>query len=304
MNTETKEMMNNKKRGIILMLIFAFSLAVQTVLLKKAGHMPVAEKTVYRNSIAALFAFFYIAKTKGFKNNRAMFFGNKKNILGLSLRSICGIVGIVLNLYALQYLLAPNATMIQDLSIFFVIIFSYLFLGEKVKLWQLALICLGFIGAIFVVNPNSSKFLLVPSIAALIGAAMNGGDSATMRYLGDKCDPVTVVFFYNFISSIILLPFMVIYYKHLSLHTTIYLILAGLSYIIVEFSLITAYKYAPARDIALFRYTDVIFTAILTFFVWGKLPSTTNIIGYVIIAVAAILLLLYKNSATDSVKIS
>lgn len=304
MNTETKEMMNNKKKGIILMLIFAFSLAVQTVLLKKAGHMPVAEKTVYRNSIAALFAFFYIAKTKGFKNNSAMFFGNKKNILGLSLRSICGIVGIVLNLYALQYLLAPNATMIQDLSIFFVIIFSYFFLGEKVKLWQIALICLGFIGAIFVVNPNSSKFLLVPSIAALIGAAMNGGDSATMRYLGDKCDPVTVVFFYNFISSIILLPFMVIYYKYLSLHTTIYLILAGLSYIIVEFSLITAYKYAPARDIALFRYTDVIFTAILTFFVWGKLPSTTNIIGYVIIAVAAILLLLYKNSATDSVKIN
>ncbi len=304
MNTETKEMMNNKKKGIILMLIFAFSLAVQTVLLKKAGHMPVAEKTVYRNSIAALFAFFYIAKTKGFKNNSAMFFGNKKNILGLSLRSICGIVSIVLNLYALQYLLAPNATMIQDLSIFFVIIFSYFFLGEKVKLWQIALICLGFIGAIFVVNPNSSKFLLVPSIAALIGAAMNGGDSATMRYLGDKCDPVTVVFFYNFISSIILLPFMVIYYKHLSLHTTIYLILAGLSYIIVEFSLITAYKYAPARDIALFRYTDVIFTAILTFFVWGKLPSTTNIIGYVIIAVAAILLLLYKNSATDSVKIN
>ncbi len=304
MNTETKEMMNNKKKGIILMLIFAFSLAVQTVLLKKAGHMPVAEKTVYRNSIAALFAFFYIAKTKGFKKNSAMFFGNKKNILGLSLRSICGIVGIVLNLYALQYLLAPNATMIQDLSIFFVIIFSYFFLGEKVKLWQIALICLGFIGAIFVVNPNSSKFLLVPSIAALIGAAMNGGDSATMRYLGDKCDPVTVVFFYNFISSIILLPFMVIYYKHLSLHTTIYLILAGLSYIIVEFSLITAYKYAPARDIALFRYTDVIFTAILTFFVWGKLPSTTNIIGYVIIAVAAILLLLYKNSATDSVKIN
>lgn len=304
MNNETNGMMNNKRKGIILMLVFAFSLAVQTVLLKKAGHIPVAEKTVYRNSIAALFAFFYIAKTKGFKNNRAMFFGTKKNILGLSLRSLFGIVGITLNLYALQYLLVPNATMIQDLSIFFVIIFSYIFLGEKVKLWQICLICVGFIGAIFVVDPDSSKFVLVPSIAALIGAAMNGGDSATMRYLGNKCDPVTVVFFYNFVSSIILLPFMIIYYKHLSLHTTIYLILAGLCYIIVEFSLITAYKYAPARDIALFRYTDVIFSAILAFFVWGKLPSTTNVIGYVIIAVAAILLLLYKNPTSDSKKVN
>ncbi|MGL5614792.1 MAG: DMT family transporter [Sarcina sp.] len=285
--------MNNKTKGILLMLLFAFSLSVMTVLLKIAGHIPVAEKTVYRNSIAAIFAFFYILKKYGFKN-KSMYIGNRKNILGLSLRSLFGIVGITANLYALQYLLVSNATMIQDLSIFFVIIFSYVFLGEKVKLWQIALICVGFIGAIFVVDPAGGKFMLVPSLAALLGAAMNGGDSATMRYLGDKCDPVTIVFFYNFVSSIILLPFMIIFYKHLSLHTTIYLILAGLCYIVVEFTLIYAYKFAPARDIALFRYTDVIFAAILGFLVFGKLPTVVNIIGYIIIAVAAILLLLYN----------
>lgn len=275
------------------MLLFAFSLAVMTVLLKIAGHIPVAEKTVYRNSIAAIFAFFYILKKYGFKD-KSMYIGNRKNILGLSLRSIFGIIGITANLYALQYLLVSNATMIQDLSIFFVVIFSYIFLGEKIKLWQIALICVGFVGAIFVVDPTGGKFMLIPSLAALLGAAMNGGDSATMRYLGDKCDPVTLVFFYNFISSIILLPFMIIYYKPLSLHTTIYLILAGLCYIVVEFTIINAYKFAPARDIALFRYSDVIFSAILGFLVFGKLPTTFNIIGYIIIAVAAILLLLYN----------
>lgn len=285
--------MSNKTKGIISMLIFAFSLSVMTVLLKVAGHVPVAEKTVYRNSIAALFAFLFILKKYGLKK-KSMFFGTRKNILGLSLRTLFGIVGITLNLYALQYLLVSNATMIQDLSIFFVIIFSYIFLGEKVKLWQVALVVFGFIGAIFVVDPESTKFLLVPSLAALAGAAMNGGDSVTMRYLGDKCDPVTLVFFYNFISSIILLPFMIIYYKPLSLHTTIYLILAGLCYIIVEFSIILAYKFAPARDIALFRYTDVIFTAILGFLVFGKLPTLFNIIGYIIIALSAIALILYK----------
>lgn len=285
--------MNNKTKGILLMLLFAFSLAVMTVLLKIAGHIPVAEKTVYRNSIAAIFAFFYILKKYGFKD-KSMYIGNRKNILGLSLRSIFGIIGITANLYALQYLLVSNATMIQDLSIFFVVIFSYIFLGEKIKLWQIALICVGFVGAIFVVDPTGGKFMLIPSLAALLGAAMNGGDSATMRYLGDKCDPVTLVFFYNFISSIILLPFMIIYYKPLSLHTTIYLILAGLCYIVVEFTIINAYKFAPARDIALFRYSDVIFSAILGFLVFGKLPTTFNIIGYIIIAVAAILLLLYN----------
>lgn len=285
--------MNNKTKGIILMILFALSLSIMSTFLKLAGHMPVAEKTVYRNSIAALFAFIYIVKKHGFKD-KSMFWGNRKNILGLGLRTIFGIIGICLNLYALQYLLLPNATIIQDLSIFFVVIFSYIFLGEKIKLWQVILIVIGFIGAVFVVNPDSTKFVLLPSIAAILGAMMNGGDSATMRYLGDKCDPVTLVFFYNFLSSIILLPFMIIFYKPLAMHTIIYLILAGLMYIIVEFTLILAYKYAPARDIALFRYSDIIFSAILGFLVFNKIPSLMEIVGYIIIIVAAILLILYR----------
>ena len=285
--------MNNKTKGIILMILFALSLSIMSTFLKLAGHMPVAEKTVYRNSIAALFAFIYIVKKHGFKD-KSMFWGNRKNILGLGLRTIFGIIGICLNLYALQYLLLPNATIIQDLSIFFVVIFSYIFLGEKIKLWQCVLIVIGFIGAVFVVDPDSTKFLLLPSIAAILGAMMNGGDSATMRYLGDKCDPVTLVFFYNFLSSVILLPFMIIFYKPLAMHTIIYLILAGLMYIIVEFTLILAYKYAPARDIALFRYTDIIFSAILGFLVFNKIPSFMEVIGYIIIVIAAILLLLYR----------
>lgn len=285
--------MNNKTKGIILMILFALSLSIMSTFLKLAGHMPVAEKTVYRNSIAALFAFIYIVKKHGFKD-KSMFWGNRKNILGLGLRTIFGIIGICLNLYALQYLLLPNATIIQDLSIFFVVIFSYVFLGEKIKLWQVILIVIGFIGAVFVVDPDSTKFVLLPSIAAILGAMMNGGDSATMRYLGDKCDPVTLVFFYNFLSSIILLPFMIIFYKPLAMHTIIYLILAGLMYIIVEFTLILAYKYAPARDIALFRYSDIIFSAILGFLVFNKIPSLMEIVGYIIIIVAAILLILYR----------
>ena len=290
--------MNKTKKGIILMILFAFSLSVMTVFLKKAGHMPVAEKVVYRNSIAAIFAFVFIAVKHGFKD-KTRFTGNRKNILGLSLRSLFGVVGICLNLYALQYLLVPNATMIQDLSIFFVIIFSYLFLGEKVKLWQIGLVCLAFLGAFFVVDPQGAKFAILPAAAAILGAAMNGGDSTTMRYLGNKCDAVTLVFFYNFISAVVLLPFMIYFYQPLGLTTIIYLVLAGLCYIVVEFTIILAYKYAPARDIAIFRYTDVIFSAILGFMVFGKLPSLSNLLGYSLILAAAIILITCKNKLSS-----
>ena len=83
-------------------------------------------------------------------------------------------------------------------------------------------------------------------------------------------------------------------YKVLSLHTTIFLILAGVFYTVVDFTIVLAYKYAPGREIAIFSYVDVVFSAALGFAVFGTFPKVTAIIGYVIIIAAAILLVLYN----------
>lgn len=297
--TEKLNNLDNKTKGLIYILIFGLFLAIMNTFLKSAGSIPVAEKTVYRNGICAIAGFIAVAKTYGFKD-KSRYFGNKKNILGLSMRTICGILGITANLYALQYLILSTASVLQDLSVFFVVIFSFIFLREKVKLWQVILICTGFIGALVVINPTSAKFAIVPSLAAIFGAAMNGGDAVSMRFLGKKASPSTVVFFYNFVSAIVLTPFMFLDYKVLSMHTTIFLILAGLCYIVVEFAMVSAYKYAPGREIAIFSYVDVVFSAILGFIVFGTFPRVTAIIGYAIIIISAILLVLYNFKIKDS----
>lgn len=285
--------LDNKIKGLIYILIFGLFLAITNTLLKSAGHIPVAEKTVYRNGICAIAGFIAVAKAYGFKD-KSRYFGNKQNILGLSIRTICGILGITANLYALQYLILSTASVLQDLSVFFVVIFSFIFLREKIRLWQIILICVGFLGALVVINPTSVKFAIAPALAAIFGAAMNGGDAVSMRFLGKKASPSTVVFFYNFVSAIILTPFMLMDYKVLSLHTTIFLILAGVFYTVVDFTIVLAYKYAPGREIAIFSYVDVVFSAALGFIVFGTFPKVTAIIGYVIIIAAAILLVLYN----------
>lgn len=291
--------LDNKTKGLIYILIFGLFMAIMNTFLKSAGHIPVVEKTVYRNGICAIAGFIVVAKTYGFKD-KGRYFGNKKNIFGLSMRTICGILGILANLYALQYLILSTSSVLQDLSVFFVVIFSFVFLRERVKLWQVALICIGFVGALVVINPSSAKFTLVPALAAIFGAAMNGGDAVTMRFLGKKASPSTVVFFYNFVSAVILTPFIFLDYKILSVHTTIFLILAGLCYIVVEFAMVSAYKYAPGREIAIFSYVDVVFSAALGFIVFGTFPKVTTLIGYVIIIVAAILLVLYNFKLKDN----
>lgn len=293
--------LDNRKKGLIYIILYAISIALMNTLLKLAGPIPPTEKIVYKSFICIIGGFIVIAKTYGFKD-KGRFIGNKKNIFGLSIRTICGLTGGTTNIYALQYLILSTSSVIQDLSVFFLVIFSFIFLKEKIKFWQVVLICVGFVGAVFVINPSSAKFVLTPSLAAIFGSAMNAGDSVSMRYLRKTASPSTIVFFYNVACAVVLTPFMLMDYKVLTIKAMTYLLLSGVCYLVVEFAITSAYKYAPAREIAIFSYIDVIFSAVLGFIVFGSLPTIISIIGYIIILAAAITLVLYNSKTTDSSK--
>ena len=67
-----------------------------------------------------------------------------------------------------------------------------------------------------------------------------------------------------------------------------FLILAGVAATLGQFGITTAYKFAPAKEISVFDYTQVIFAAILGILFLGETPHTLSIIGYVIIIGTAI----------------
>ena len=67
------------------------------------------------------------------------------------MRSIGGTGGIKCNFYAIDHLVIADASMLNKLSPFFVLIFSYLILKEKVKLYQGRCIIVAFIGSLFVI---------------------------------------------------------------------------------------------------------------------------------------------------------
>jgi drug/metabolite transporter (DMT)-like permease len=69
----------------------------------------------------------------------------------------------------------------------------------------------------------------------------------------------------------------------------LYLILAGVSASLGQFSITTAYKYAPAKEISVFDYTQVVFAALLGFAFLGQVPVPMSIIGYTIIICMAVL---------------
>ncbi len=112
--------------------------------------------------------------------------------------------------------------------------------------------------------------------------------------------PVIVCFFSVF-STIILFPLMLSSYKPMEPKQWLYLILCGLSATGGQLGITAAYTHAPAKEISVFDYSQVVFAAIWGIIIFGEVPDLYSIIGYIIIIATAIVKWYYglkKSSST------
>ena len=279
--------LSDRVKGIIFITFSAFGFAAMSAFVKLAGDLPSFQKTFFRNLVSCIIALAFIIK------NKESFFGKKDSQKLLILRSTLGTIGIVLNYYSIDRLILSDANMLNKLSPFFVIIFSALFLGEKINLKQMISIIIAFMGVIFIIKPTFNIDIF-PFIVGILGAVFAAGAYTCLRILGSKEKHYTVVFYFSLFSLIVIFPFMLAVYKPMSMSQLIYLLLAGVFASIGQFGITIAYKYAPAKEISIFDYSNIIFSAIISFMIFGVLPDVLSFIGYGIIFAASLYMFIYN----------
>ena len=278
---------NDRSKGVFFIIMSAFGFAMMSAFVKLSGDLPSLQKTFFRNIIAVLVAASMIIK------NKDNFFGKKENQKLLILRSTLGTIGILFNFYAIDKLVLSDANMLNKLSPFFSIIFSTIFLKERMKGKEGIVVgtaCTGaFIGALFIIKP-SFNLQTIPALIGLLGGVSAAGAYTCVRALGNREKPNTIVFYFSFFSSIVTFPLMLGVYKPMSITQLLYLILAGVFASLGQFGITLAYKYAPAKEISIFDYTNIIFSAIISLVFFGVLPDLISIVGYIIIFLASFLI--------------
>lgn len=247
-----------------------------TLFVKLSGELPSIQKTFFRNIVSAVIAFFFVIY------HRESLFGKKENQIVLLGRSIFGTLGIVFLFYAIDHLVMSDADMLNKMSPFLVIIFSAIFLKEKVLPFQIVTIVFAFIGMLLIVKPSFSVDVM-PYMVGVMSAIFAAAAYTLLRVLGNREKFYTVVFYFSFFSTVVLLPFLIIFYEPMTAQQWTYLLLAGVFATVGQFGITLAYKYAPAKDISIFTYSTVIFTTILSFTVFGEGPDKLSIIGYAVI---------------------
>lgn len=283
--------MSKKNKGIIFIIMAAFFFALMGVFVRAAGDLPSVQKSFFRNIVAFIFAAAVLAKKKIWIVNP------KKNMGRLLLRSLFGTVGILCNFYAVDHLVLADATMLNKMSPFFAIIFSYLILKENVKPVQIFCVIGAFLGSLFIIKPSFTSMEFLPSLIGLLGGLGAGIAYTMVRSLGERGEKGPfIVFFFSGFSCLVTLPYLILRFHPMSGKQFMFLMLAGLAASFAQFSITAAYINAPAREISVFDYSQIIFSAILGFIIFDQVPDKFSILGYIIIICMAVIMFLYNNN--------
>ncbi len=282
--------MKDKYKGIFLIILSAFCFALMNTFVRLAGDLPSIQKSFFRNFIAAIFAAVMIVKSG------TSFRWNKGNLPDLLVRAIAGTVGILCNFYAVDHLVLSDASMLNKMSPFFVIIFSIFILRERVTVIQILCVAGAFLGSLLVIKPTFSNTDLLASSLGFLGGLGAGLAYTFVRKLGTKGENGNrIVFFFSAFSCLVTLPFLVFDYHAMSVTQIVILLLAGLSAAGGQFSITAAYTYAPGREISVYDYSQIIFSALLGFVFFSQVPDIWSIAGYCIICLMAVLMFFYNN---------
>ncbi len=280
--------MKSIHKGILCIIASAFFFALMNVFVRISGDLPFIQKSFFRNFVALVFAFIVI------KRQGEEFRCKRENIKFLLLRSAFGTLGILCNFYAIDHLVLSDASMLNKMSPFFIIILSYIFLKEKINLMQISAVILAFVGSIFIIKPTFSNMDLFPSLIGLLGGFAAGAAYTAIRHLGNRGQKGPfIVFFFSAFSCLVTLPVILFTFEPMTLQQFVYLLLAGGAAAGGQFTITAAYAYAPAKDISVYDYSSVIFSAILGYFIFAQVPDGLSIIGYVIICSTAVWMFYY-----------
>ena len=288
--------MNDKAKGILSITASAFGFALMALFVRLCDDYgaPVSsfQKSFFRNVVALAIA--AVAWGRARAGRREDVRRETKDVLSLKskvlllLRSSLGTCGIFANFYALSHITIAEGQTLNKTAPFFTVLFAWLFLGEKATRRQLLPLVLAFLGVVLIAKPGFAGAEAFPLAMGLLGGACAGGAYACVRSLRRHAvDPAFIILFFSAFSCFASVPFMVVEFDPMTWKQVLILFGAGAGAAMGQFGITLAYGYAAPREIAVFDYSNILFTAVFGFLFFGQVPDVFSLAGFVAIVFAA-----------------
>lgn len=271
------------------MLTASLAFALMSALVKLSGtDIPAYEKVFFRALISAVVMFFWVKKQK------LSMWGKRKHQKALLFRSLAGTTAMVLFFYGISRVYLADGAIVGKLNPFFVSLFAFLFLKEKLSRIQIPALILAFGAAALIIKPKWDLEAL-PGLALLGGAMFSAAGHTILRALKNMEAPGTIIFYFSYVTAVVLLPFTVLNFIMPSFTEAIYLLGIGLSAVAGQIGLTYAYRCRPAAEISIYSYSGILFALVLGFIIFDEIPDILSITGGLIIVGVSLWMYFHKH---------
>lgn len=210
----------------------------------------------------------------------------------VALRAAAMVACTAFSFGALRYLALTEALPIQFATPFLVTALAGPILGEKATGRHWAAVALGFVGVLIVANPTGGGLHPLGLLFAIASMVSYAFYLVLTRLLGATESASSLIFWPSVLGVVALAPAMAPSFTlPPSVGVWVLLFCTGVFGGLGHFLLIVAHKMAPAPVLAPFIYAQLLWTSILAFLVFGETPTTSNMVGGVLIVLSGLYLL-------------
>ena len=272
--------------GAALILLSELALVLTGVMIHTlVQHVPTEVLVLARNAIGLTFFIPWLLR------NGAIAIVSQRLPLHL-VRSLVGIVAMYCLFYSWGHLPLAQAAVLKQTAPFFIPIVGFFWLKERITLWTVIAIVIGFIVVWVILNPNSQTDVPWVALLAIFGASLGATAKVVVRKLSLTESSIVIVFYFSLFNTLFSLVPAVLAWTTPSLWVLAGMVVMAGFATLAQLLLSKGYRYAPAGQLGPFTYGSVIFASLLGWLLWDELVTSEAMIGMVLVVGSGMLVML------------
>ena len=283
--------MNNNIKAILLTVSGSFFAVLMESLIRAAQY----DSNVYtigflRFLFGLIIIFPYLIKKKFIPYKT-------KNFKFYFIRGLFNLPMMILGFGALVYVPFEQFKALHFLSPIIVVLLSFIIFREKVYMYRILALVIGFIGMLIIVRPGIVDFN-IGTIMILISLTFWSLIIIVSKFVSKDDSPITMVTYQYTLMTIFALPLAIYFWQMPSLQSLIFVFIGAISGTILHLSLALSYKYAELSVTQPVWFSGLIFGSAFGFFVFNEIPDVWTWIGGIVVF-SSVLLITYNERSKD-----
>ena len=283
--------MNNNIKAILLTVSGSFFAVLMESLIRSSQY----DSNVY--TIGFLRFFFGLIIILPYLIKKKFIPYKTKNFKFYFIRGLFNLPMMILGFGALVYVPFEQFKALHFLSPIIVVLLSFIIFREKVYMYRILALVIGFIGMLIIVRPGIVDFN-IGTIMILISLTFWSLIIIVSKFVSKDDSPITMVTYQYTLMTIFALPLAIYFWQMPSLQSLIFVFIGAISGTILHLSLALSYKYAELSVTQPVWFSGLIFGSAFGFFVFNETPDVWTWIGGIVVF-SSVLLITYNERSKD-----